>query len=255
MNNQKTIFVTGATSGFGKAIAYKFADAKYNVILTGRRQERLDAIQTDLQSKYPESIFHSLCFDVRDREAVQQSIASIQNTFSVIDVLVNNAGLAAGLGKIQEGQYDDWDVMLDTNIKGLLNVTKELLPRFTTQNHGHIINISSIAGKYVYARGNVYCASKHAVDALSQSMRIDLLDHNIKVTSINPGAAETEFSLVRFHGDEAKAKAVYEGFTPLYAEDVADAAFYVANLPKHVCINDLTITCITQADSFNSVKK
>jgi 3-hydroxy acid dehydrogenase / malonic semialdehyde reductase len=253
---RKSIFITGATSGFGKAIAYQFAAAGYNIIITGRRKERLFAIAQDLQSSNENIIIQTLCFDVRDRE---QTIAQIQKIdkvlFPTIDIVVNNAGLAAGLGTIDEGDYSDWDAMLDTNVKGLLNVSKEIIPILKEQEHGHIINISSIAGKTVYPRGNVYCASKHAVDALTQAMRIDLLNYGIKVTSINPGAAETEFSIVRFKGDEQKAAAVYNGFKPLSAEDVADAVFYVSNLPSHVCINDLTITCTTQANSHYSVKK
>lgn len=249
---QKTIFITGATSGFGKAIATLFAKHNYNLIITGRRQERLLELKETLQSANNIKI-ETLCFDVRDREATIKNIASIQA--KTIDIVVNNAGLAAGMGTIDEGEYHNWDVMLDTNVKGLLNVTKEILPRLKEQGFGHIINIGSTAGKAVYPKGNVYCASKHAVDALSQAMRIDLLPFGIKVTSINPGAAETEFSIVRFNGDEEKAKKIYEGFTPLYAEDIADTVYYVSNLPKHVCINDLTITCITQANSHYSIKK
>jgi 3-hydroxy acid dehydrogenase / malonic semialdehyde reductase len=253
---QKTILITGATSGFGKAIAYLFAKQAFNIIITGRRQERLLAIESDIKSTYPNTKIQTLCFDVRDREACQTLLASIDKTiFPTIDVLVNNAGLAAGFGTIDEGNYADWDAMLDTNVKGLLHVSKEIIPILKAQGFGHIINISSIAGKTVYPKGNVYCASKHAVDALTQAMRIDLLPYHIKVTSINPGAAETEFSIVRFNGDEEKAKNVYEGFTPLYANDVADAVSYVANLPAHVCVNDLTITCITQANSHYNIKK
>jgi 3-hydroxy acid dehydrogenase / malonic semialdehyde reductase len=253
---QKTILITGATSGFGKAIAYLFAKQEFNIIITGRRQERLAEIEIDLKNKYPTINIQTLCFDVRDREACILQLASIDKTkFSTLDIVVNNAGLAAGFGTIDEGEYADWDAMIDTNVKGLLNVTKEIIPILKAQGHGHIINISSIAGKTVYPKGNVYCASKHAVDALSKAMRIDLLPYNIKVTCINPGAAETEFSVVRFNGDEAKAKNVYEGFTPLTANDIADATYYVANLPAHVCVNDLTITCITQANSHYNIKK
>jgi 3-hydroxy acid dehydrogenase / malonic semialdehyde reductase len=252
----KTIFITGATSGFGRAIAFLFAKNGYNLIITGRREDRLYAIAQELQSMGNDCMIQTLCFDVRDRQSTIHAIGNIDKVlFPTIDVLVNNAGLAAGFGTIDEGNYEDWDKMIDTNVKGVLNVSKELMPIFIEQGFGHIINISSIAGKTVYPKGNVYCASKHAVDALTQAMRIDLLVHGIKVTSINPGAAETEFSVVRFNGDEAKAKAVYDGFTPLYANDIADAVYYVASLPKHVCINDLTITCTTQANSHYSVKK
>ncbi len=252
---QKTILITGGTSGFGKAIAYLFAKHGYNIIITGRRQERLFDIAQDINIQFDGIQIQTLCFDVIDREATIKAISNIDKVlFPTIDVIVNNAGLAAGLGTIDEGNYADWDAMLDTNVKGLLNVSKEIIPQLIAQGFGHIINISSIAGKTVYPRGNVYCASKYAVDALTQAMRIDLLQHSIKVTSINPGAAETEFSIVRFKGDELKAKQVYDGFTPLNAKDIADAVYYVANLPAHVCINDLTITCTTQANSHYSIK-
>jgi 3-hydroxy acid dehydrogenase / malonic semialdehyde reductase len=250
----KTILITGATSGFGKAIAQKFAANNYNLIVTGRRKERLESLKNELQNDI--ITIKTLCFDVRDRDATIAAIKSIDVTvFTTIDIVVNNAGLASGFGAIDEGNYEDWDKMLDTNVKGLLNVSKEIIPILKNQGHGHIINISSIAGKYVYKNGNVYCASKHAVDALGQSMRIDLLPYNIKVTQINPGAAETEFSLVRFAGDATKAKAIYDGFIPLDAKDIAEAAWYVANTPAHVCINDLTITCTTQANSHYNIKK
>jgi 3-hydroxy acid dehydrogenase / malonic semialdehyde reductase len=253
---QKTILITGGTSGFGKATAYLFAQHNYNIIITGRRQDRLFAIAEDLSNQYPNVQIQTLCFDVRNRQEAIQSLSNIDKVlFPTIDVLVNNAGLAAGLGTIDEGNYDDWDVMIDTNVKGLLTVSKEIIPIMQAQGFGHIINISSTAGKTVYPRGNVYCATKHAVDALTQAMRIDLLTSNIKVTSINPGAAETEFSIVRFKGDEQKAKAVYDGFTPLYAQDIANTIYYVATLPPSVCINDLTITCTTQANSHYSIKK
>jgi 3-hydroxy acid dehydrogenase / malonic semialdehyde reductase len=250
---QQTILITGATSGFGEAIATLFANHNYNLIITGRRAERLENLKKALQEKNSDIEIQTLCFDVRDRQATVEAIASIK--FAQIDVLVNNAGLAAGMGTIDEGDYENWDAMLDTNVRGLLNVTKEVLPFLKAQGSGHIVNIGSTAGKTVYPKGNVYCATKHAVDALSQAMRIDLLPFGIKVTSINPGAAETEFSIVRFKGDIDKAKAVYEGFTPLYAQDIADTVYYVCNLPKHVCINDLTITCLTQANSHYSIKK
>jgi 3-hydroxy acid dehydrogenase / malonic semialdehyde reductase len=249
MEGKSTVLITGATSGFGKAIAYQFG-ATHNLIITGRRQERLVEIKQDLIKKFNTQV-DTLCFDVRDREA---TFAAISTITSSIEILVNNAGLASGFGTIDQGQFSDWDIMLDTNVKGLLNVSKPVIEKMIAQKSGHIINIGSIAGKYVYKNGNVYCASKHAVDALTKSMRIDLLPYGIKVSSINPGAAETEFSLVRFAGDEQKAKQVYEGFTPLYAQDIADAAWYIANTPKNVCINDLTITCITQADSHYNVK-
>ena len=252
---KKTIFITGATSGIGKSTAYLFAQNGYNLILTGRRSDRLDAIKADLETKYG-AVVQTISMDVRDLASVQQGVASIDfNKFPTINLLLNNAGLASGLGTIDEGLYSDWDVMIDTNVKGLLYVSRELIPILKKQGFGHIVNISSTAGKQVYANGNVYCATKHAVDALSQSMRIDLLSHGIKVTAISPGACETEFSEVRFHGDKEKAKAVYEGFDPLRPDDIAETIWYCANLPKHVCINDLTITCLTQANANYNIKK
>ncbi len=251
----KSVLITGATSGIGMACAYIFAKNKYNIILTGRRNDRLETIKKDLETLYSVEV-QTLCFDVRKLKETQVALQSIDSIkFPTIDVLINNAGLASGMGTIQEGEYNDWDTMIDTNVKGLLYVSREIIPILIKQEFGHIINISSTAGKNVYPKGNVYCATKHAVDALSQSMRIDLLPHNIKVTSINPGACETEFSLVRFHGNKEKADAVYEGFDPLKPEDVADAAYYCCTLPKHVCINDLTLTCVTQANANYNIKK
>lgn len=252
---QKTVLITGATSGIGKSCAYLFAKNNYNLIITGRRNDRLLALQNELLDTYQIQI-QALCFDVRNAKEVNENLSQMDsNKFPIIDILINNAGLAAGFGSIDAGEIEDWDIMLDTNVKGLLYVSREIIPIFKQQGYGHIINISSTAGKDVYANGNVYCASKHAVDALSKSMRIDLLNFGIKVTSINPGACETEFSLVRFKGDEERAKQVYEGFTPLQADDIADAIFYTANLPKHVCVNDLTITCLTQANANYNIKK
>lgn len=251
----KSVLITGATSGIGKSTAILFAKNNYNLILTGRREERLQSLQNELRQAYGIQV-QTLCFDVRNAEDTKLALAQIDTTiFPSIDILLNNAGLAAGFGSIDSGAIEDWDLMMDTNVKGLLYVSKEIIPIFQKQGFGHIINISSTAGKDVYANGNVYCASKHAVDALTKSMRIDLLPFGIKVTSINPGACETEFSLVRFKGDEAKAKQVYEGFTPLTPEDVADAIYYTATLPKHVCVNDLTLTCLTQANANYNVKR
>lgn len=251
---KKTILITGATSGIGKSAAEIFSKNGYNLILTGRRLERLKALKLELESQYNSKI-QLLNFDVRNLEETKNALATIDKTiFPTIDILLNNAGLASGMGPIDDGQYDDWNVMIDTNVKGLLYVSKEIMPILKQQGFGHIINISSTAGKDVYQNGNVYCASKHAVDALTKSMRIDLLSYGIKVTSINPGACETEFSLVRFKGDQAKAKAIYDGFTPLTPQDVADAIFYTANLPKHVCVNDLTLTCLTQANANYNIK-
>lgn len=247
-----TIFITGATSGFGLAIARRFAAGGYDLIITGRREDRLRRIKEDLIATYSVSVT-TLWFDVRDKTAIEMAIQSLGERD--IDMLVNNAGLAAGLTTIDNGDTDDWDQMIDTNIKGLLYVTRTLLPRMKARCRGHIINIGSTAGKTVYKNGNVYCATKFAVDALNQAMRIELLPFSIKVTAINPGAAETEFSLVRFKGDAERAAGVYEGFQPLRAEDIADAAWYCANLPPHVCINDLTMTCITQANGVYNIKE
>ncbi len=250
----KHAIITGATSGIGKSTALLFAKNNWNLILTGRREERLKALKESLQQEYGIQI-QTLAFDIRDLKQVQNAISTIdKHIFSTIDVLVNNAGLAAGFGAIDQGEYADWDVMLDTNVKGLLYMTKEIIPLMKNQGFGHIVNIGSTAGKDVYPNGNVYCASKHAVDALSKSMRIDLLPHGIKVTAINPGACETEFSLVRFKGDAEKADKVYEGFVPLSPEDVANSIYYVCNLPAHVCINDLTLTCLTQANANHLIR-
>jgi NADP-dependent 3-hydroxy acid dehydrogenase YdfG len=248
------IFITGATSGFGKAIAEKFASKENALWLTGRRLDRLQELQKELSEKTGASIEIS-CFDVRDREAVQAVAQELKSKWNRLDLLINNAGLALGISTIDEGNIDDWDTMIDTNVKGLLYVTRALSPLMREQKHGHIINIGSTAGKVVYQNGNVYCATKFAVDALTQGMRIDLLPHNIKVTSINPGMAETEFSLVRFKGDEATAQKTYNGFEALKAEDIADAAYYCAHLPAHVCVNDMTITCTQQANSVYKVAK
>lgn len=255
MKNRKVVFISGATSGIGRSCAFIFAQNNFDVIITGRRQDRLVALKSNLEQQFGATIL-PLCFDVRNVEETQKAIASIdKSAFPVIDVLINNAGLASGLSSIDEGNYDDWNVMIDTNVKGLLYVSREILPLMKAQGFGHIINVSSTAAKDAYPNGNVYCATKHAVDALSKSMRIDLLQHGIKVTSINPGACETEFSLVRFKGDAERATKVYEGFTPLTPDDVAESIFFTASLPKHVCINDLTITCLTQANAHYNIKK
>lgn len=247
------IFITGATSGFGKAIAEKFATKENSLWLTGRRMERLEEIKKQLIATGATIKISAL--DVRNKEMVNALAEEVSNEWSSIDVLVNNAGLALGLSTIDEGDTDDWDTMLDTNVKGLLYVTRALSPLMRKQQSGHIINIGSTAGKVVYQNGNVYCATKFAVDALTQTMRIDLLPHNIKVTAINPGMAETEFSLVRFKGDAEKAGKAYDGFQALKAEDIADAVYYCAMLPPHVCVNDMTITCTQQANSIYKVSR
>jgi NADP-dependent 3-hydroxy acid dehydrogenase YdfG len=248
----RSILVTGATSGFGAGIARRFAAGGYNLFITGRREDRLAAMKKELEEKYNVKVT-TLAFDVRNREEVSSALKAIEN--ETIDILVNNAGLAAGMSSIEDGNIDDWETMIDTNVKGLLYVTRQVAPLMKKQGHGHILNIGSTAGKIVYKNGNVYCATKYAVDALTQAMRIDLLPYNIKVTAINPGMAETEFSLVRFKGDADRAKNVYSDMHPLRAEDIADIAWYCASLPPHVCINDLTVTCATQANSVYSIKE
>ena len=244
----KTILITGATSGFGKAIAEKFASAKWNCIITGRRKEKLLEVADELQKNYQINVL-PLVFDVQNRNEVFTAIESLPQEWKNVDVLINNAGLALGRDSFENANLDDWDTMIHTNVNGLLYVTKAVLPLMIDKQQGHIINIGSVAAKEMYQFGNAYCASKAAVDALSHTMRIDLLNHKIKVTAIHPGAAETEFALVRFKGDDDKAKQTYKGFTPLTANDIADTVFYCANLPKHVCINDLVITCTAQADA------
>jgi NADP-dependent 3-hydroxy acid dehydrogenase YdfG len=249
----KTILVTGATSGLGKAIAEKFAAADYNCIITGRRKQRLEELAATLSSNNNIKVL-PLAFDVSKKEEVFDTINNLSEEWRNIDVLVNNAGLAAGRDPFDEASLDDWETMIDTNVKGLLYISKAVIPLMKKNKKGHIINIGSTAAKEVYKDGNVYCATKFAVNAISQAQRIDLLPHRIKVTCINPGAVDTEFSIVRFKGDTQKADAVYEGYEPLHAEDVADTIFYCAALPGHVCINDLVITCLSQASSFYTYK-
>ncbi|MBS1919323.1 MAG: SDR family NAD(P)-dependent oxidoreductase [Bacteroidetes bacterium] len=245
---QKIVFITGATAGFGKACAEKFAANGYDLILNGRRTGRLESLQKELENKFNVAIL-TLPFDVRDEKSVFDNINSLPEEWLKIDVLINNAGLALGRGYFDEGDLEDWNTMIDTNVKGLMYVAKAVVPFMIKQKQGHIINMGSVAGKQVYEKGNAYCASKFAVDALNQAMRIDLLRHGIKVTGIHPGAAETEFSIVRFKGDETTAKKIYDGLIPLSADDIADVIWYCTTLPHHVCINDLTITCLQQADA------
>jgi len=244
----KIILITGATSGFGKAIAEKFAASHWNLIITGRRKERLTLIAKELSSTYGVEVL-PLVFDVQDKNAVFTTITGMPEKWKKIDVLVNNAGLALGRDNFGNASLTDWETMLDTNVKGMMFTTRAVLPYLIEQKSGHIINIGSIAGKEVYQYGNGYCSSKFAVDALSKSMRIDLLQHKIKVTAIHPGAVETEFSLVRFNGDAEKAAAVYKGYTPLSASDIADTVYYCASLPEHVCINELIIMPTAQANA------
>jgi 3-hydroxy acid dehydrogenase/malonic semialdehyde reductase len=246
----KIVLITGATSGFGEACARKFAaHGGYDIIITGRRKERLETLQQELEKTTNAKVL-PLVFDVQDKEAVFANIAALTAGWEKIDLLINNAGLALGRDFFDEASLDDWETMIDTNVKGLLYVSKAVIPLLIGQPNAQIINLGSIAGKEVYEKGNGYCASKYAVDAISKAMRIDLLRHRIKVTAIHPGAAETEFSKVRFKGDEGQAKKIYEGYQPLSAEDVADAIYYCATLPAHVCINELVMTPTAQANSF-----
>lgn len=246
---KKIVFITGATSGFGEACAYKFAQNNYDLILNGRRAERLEKLQKNLEDRYKTSCY-LLPFDVQNQQAVFSSVNNLPEQWKQIDILINNAGLALGKDHFDKALLTDWDTMIDTNIKGLLYVSKAVVPFMVEKKQGHIINLGSVAGKEVYEGGNTYCATKAAVDAISKAMRIDLLSHHIRVTAIHPGAAETEFAVVRFKGSEETAKRVYEGYHPLSAEDIADIIFYTASLPAHVCINDLVVTCTQQANSF-----
>ena len=244
----KIVFITGATSGFGEACAEKFASHGYDLILNGRRIDRLVQLCSALEKRFNIAAL-ALPFDVREERSVFDSITSLPEQWKKIDVLVNNAGLAVGRDYFEEADLGDWNTMVDTNIKGFMYVAKAVSQLMAVHKQGHIINMGSVAGKQVYEKGNVYCATKFAVDAMSQGMRIDLLRHNIKVTAIHPGAAETEFALVRFKGDETTAKSVYNGIQPLRAEDIADIIFFCTTLPPHVCINDLIVTCTQQADA------
>jgi len=242
----KIALITGATSGIGEACAYLFAREHYNLILTGRRGDRLEKLAKKLNTKYNTEI--AVCaFDVRDREQVISNLEDLPAKWKKVDVLINNAGLSQGLDPIQNGSYDDWDTMIDTNIKGLLYVSKLVSNWMITNKTGHIINLGSIAGKEVYPNGNVYCATKAAVDALSKAMRIDLVTHGIRVTAVHPGAVETEFSEVRFKGDKERAKKVYDGFEPLVADDVAETIWFAVSRPAHVNINELIVMPTAQA--------
>lgn len=245
----KTAMVTGATSGIGEATAILLAQNGYKVIITGRRREKLDALRRQIEEEFGGTVF-SLPFDIRNRTEVENSISSLPEQWQEIDVLINNAGLAVGLNPIQAGETDDWERMIDTNIKGLLYITKAVANRMAERSSGHIVNIGSIAGVQVYENGNVYCATKHAVHALSMAMRIDLLKHGVKVTEIRPGLAETEFSMVRFKGDTERAKTPYVGMVPLSGEDVAEVILFALSRPPHVNLNDIEITPTAQANSF-----
>ena len=247
MNN--IVLITGATSGIGKACAKKFAAAKHDLIITGRRKERLDELKDHLENEYSIAVL-PLCFDVQDKAAVFMAIKNLSAEWQNIAILINNAGLALGRDSFEDADLNDWETMLNTNVHGLLYITKAVMPFMIAKKKGHIVNMGSVAGKEVYEKGNGYCASKFAVDALNRAMRIDLLKYNIKVTGIHPGAVETEFSLVRYKGDATAASSTYNGITPLTAEDIAEVIFYSTHLPAHVCINDLVITPTQQADAF-----
>lgn len=243
---KKTALITGTTSGIGMATAKRFAEDGIRLIICGRRKERLELLKTELSKK---TEVHILDFDVRDKNIVQESIESLPKDFSQIEILINNAGNAHGLDPIQTGNTDDWDAMMDINVKGLLYVSKAIIPKMIKQKSGHIINIGSTAGKEVYPNGNVYCASKHAVDAINQGMRMDLNEYGIRVGAVNPGLVETEFSKVRFKGDTNRANKVYEGFDALKPEDIADIIHFVVTRPYHVNIADLIVLPTAQASS------
>jgi 3-hydroxy acid dehydrogenase/malonic semialdehyde reductase len=251
--HKKIAFVSGATSGFGRAIALRLGKLGYRLVITGRRGERLQQLAQQLKENYAIDVF-PLCFDIRDKSACEQAIQSLPEDFQKIDLLVNNAGLAAGASSFEESDMADFEQMVDTNIKGLLFITKLIVPGMVERKSGHIINISSIAGIEVYPGGSVYCATKHAVNAITKGLRIDLVKYGIKVSSISPGMAETEFSLVRYHGDAEKAKAVYSGLVPLNAEDIADAVEFIITRPKHVSINDIQINPAQQANTYISFR-
>ena len=243
---KKIVMVTGATSGIGEACARKFASGGYNVIITGRRGEKLDALRQELESMGAEVL--AMQFDVRERESARKAVDFLKGKWAKIDVLINNAGLALGLDKEYEGDFNDWDTMIDTNIKGLLNMTRFVVPGMVERNEGHVINIGSVAGDAAYANGNVYCATKAAVKALSDGLRIDVAESDVRVTSLKPGLVQTNFSNVRFHGDDARAESVYKGVKPLTGDDIADVAFYAASAPAHVQIAEVLILATHQAN-------
>lgn len=248
MNMRKIALITGATAGFGKAIAERLAKSDFDLIITGRRKERLDELKVQIESRDKVRVL-PLCFDVRIYDDVVKCLGNLPDEWKNVDVLINNAGLAVGLNPIHQGVVDDWERMIDTNVKGLLYVTRTIAPGMVERKSGHIINLGSIAGREVYPNGNVYCATKHAVRALSQAMRIDMIQYGIKVTLVAPGFADTEFSLVRFKGDKDRADRVYDGFVPLAAEDIADAIHYAITAPDHVDIQDVLIMPKAQASA------
>jgi len=248
VQTNRIVFITGATSGIGKACAEKFAAAGDNIIINGRRSGRLTDLKKSIEKDFNVKAFETV-FDVQNKEEVFSAINNLPEEWKAIDILINNAGLALGRDYFDEADIEDWDTMLQTNVNGLLYVSRAVTPFMKKRNSGHIINLGSVAAKEMYEKGNVYCVSKAAVDAISKTMRIDLLQHRIKVTVIHPGAVETEFALVRYKGDKEKALDTYKGFTPLTAMDIAETIFYAASLPPHVCINDLVITTISQANA------
>ncbi|GAB6975426.1 SDR family NAD(P)-dependent oxidoreductase [Prevotella falsenii] len=250
---KKIVMVTGATSGIGEACAKKFAQGGYDVIITGRRKEKLDALKKELEGMGAEVL--AMQFDVREREAAKKAVEFLKGKWAKIDVLINNAGLALGLDKEYEGNFDDWDTMIDTNIKGLLNMTRFVVPAMVERNEGHIINIGSVAGDAAYANGNVYCATKAAVKTITDGLRIDVAESNVRVTNLKPGLVQTNFSNVRFHGDDARAENVYKGVKPLTGDDIADVAFYAASAPAHVQIAEVLILATHQANGSVIVRK
>jgi len=245
----KTVFVTGASSGIGQATAHAFAKEGANLLLCARRIDRLEEMKKEFLRQYPDCKMHIFKLDVRNRAAVESALDTLPQEWKDIDILVNNAGLSRGLDKLQDGLIEDWEEMLDTNVKGLLYVTRKIVPWMIKRNEGHIINIGSIAGHEVYPKGNVYCASKHAVDAITKGLRLDLVDTSLRVTTVDPGLVETEFSQVRFHGDEEKAKQVYKGFTPLSGDDIADCVLWAATRPAHVQIAEIIVFPTSQASA------
>ena len=250
---KKIVMVTGATSGIGEACARKFARGGYNVIITGRRKEKLDTLRRELENIGAEVL--AMEFDVRERASAHKAVDFLKGKWANINVLINNAGLALGLDKEYEGSFEDWDTMIDTNIKGLLNMTRFVVPGMVERNEGHIINIGSVAGDAAYANGNVYCATKAAVKALSDGLRIDVAESNVRVTNLKPGLVQTNFSNVRFHGDDARAESVYKGVKPLTGDDIADVAFYAASAPAHVQIAEVLILATHQANGSVIVRK
>lgn len=244
----KTILITGATAGIGRATAFRFAEEGYRLILTGRRKKNLQDIAAELKQKFNTETV-CLAFDIRDKSAMETCLDSLPEEWRNIDILVNNAGLAAGLDPVNTASTNDWDTMIDTNVKGLLYISRKVIPWLITRGKGHIFNIGSIAGKEVYQKGSVYCATKHAVDALTKGMRLDLLPYGIKVTQVSPGAVQTEFSLVRFKGDPDRAGIVYKGYEPLVAEDIATVIHFISTLPPRININDILVMPQAQANA------